>query len=281
MMPGVEFNDYTLNLEKHNHWLEAYLSNDLFLCETPQGLVAHSIEYLHRYNFSHHKYNGSFFSLNGEPLSQKIMIQFIARLYKHHRQMYSEVESCRKKIVEIKQSSMTLHDAKYDGLFQELEKLLLLSFTSEGLNNTFHNDLNLHNILSAYAYENFSKNITTLLTTEEQVFLSSIPAKRIDGNGTKNIGEIIQDAFNSFCTSTLGLYWLGLIKEYRPQTYFNVSIDTHKLSNELDELQINIQHSTLKSWIECSRNSLMRTLLNFDGQQESKDDLAFMPRFGF
>lgn len=60
-----------------------------------------------------------------------------------------------------------------------------------------------------------------------------MPAQRIDQSGTKYIGELIEDAFNSHCTSTPGPYWLGPLKEYRPNHRVNVIIDTAGLSAKL------------------------------------------------
>jgi hypothetical protein len=280
MMPGVHFDDNALNLEKYNNWFEAYLDDDLFLCETSQGLVANSVEYLHHYNASQHKYD-QFFSLNGEPLSDKVMIQFIARLHTQHLYLFSEAYQCRKKIVEMKKSSITLQHVKYDWLFQELEKLLLLSFTSAGLTSTFDSDFNLHNILSAYAYEQFNNIIQNLLTTDERDFLSTILAKRLDGNGTKSIGEIMEDAFTFSCTSTLGLYWLGLINEYRPQSLFNVNVDIHTLQNHLEELGLDVSESTLEFCIKSSRNALIDTFLNYKGQPKDEGDVHVITRFGY
>ncbi len=89
-----------------------------------------------------------------------------------------------------------------------------------------------------------------------------MPTQRIDQSGTKCIGRLIEDAFNSYCTSTPGLYWLGPLKEYRPNHRFNVIIDTTGLSSKLPQPGLDIPPTIIDLWITSSRNSLLMNYLN-------------------
>lgn len=280
LMPEVNFSVTHLHPDMKN-WSDAYDDKNILIHGPKNAPVASSITSLHQHNLINFKYSDmTIKGLDNQPLAGLDNINFLIALNKYHTKLLDQTMEAFSKNQSAPTSPMVLGHSKYQFLFDEVAKLILLSFTSTGLTSTDHTDLSMHNILSAFAYTNFIQIAESKISSNEIKQFLSIKLRRIDRNGGNMfIGEIIENAKNNFCTSTLGLYWLQLLKECKQEMkLFSVNIDTCHLSTVLNDLAFHAPTKMLENWVQESRKTAALKI-NPQEQFEEIGDI-YMPSFG-
>ncbi|KTC94192.1 hypothetical protein [Legionella erythra] len=218
MMPGVYFNEDYCSSD-YESWEELYLKDDVFISVENlhnEKHRAYSLETL----FLANKYRGYLRAIlcyddkeatEMSPLDQE---RFLCQLKKRYPAYYKEYQDAQPSKKELVLASMSKE--KLNIILDVVEVMLVLSCHKNGLSTTFLPG-GLTDSLSAYGYQFLTQVLSEHLTPEEREGLKSVWAKNIRSTSEKTVAELIESALNGSCTSTLGLYWLGLLKTLRPR----------------------------------------------------------------
>ncbi|CEG57256.1 hypothetical protein [Legionella fallonii] len=245
MMPGVFFDDsYCSN--NYDSWEELYLNDDLFI----------SLENLHHNNprafsletlFLTNKYNG-FLRTNLRYDDRQLMAmsaydqeRFLTQLKERYPSYYKEYLEAQPSKDELSQEITT---DKLNRILDAVEVMLVLSCHKGGLRSTSLPN-SLTDLLSAYGYELLIQALSDNLSNNEMEELKQLWAKNIRYQSEKTVQDLLDSALSGDCTTTLGLYWLGLLKEFRPKFSFTLNEDflskTHEnfvANNPIDSANI-------------------------------------------
>ncbi|MCL9682648.1 hypothetical protein [Legionella maioricensis] len=226
MMPEVFFRD-DYSSTAYESWEDLYLKDDLFI----------SLENLHNNNhqafsletvFLANKYNG-FLRTNLRFDDRKLTVmsnldqqRFLTQLKKRYPSYYEEYLDAQPSK---EQSSPTEIDKdKLNLILNTVEIMLVLSCHKGGLRSTTLPN-SITDFLSAYGYSLLTQVLSENLSKTEMEGLKHLWAKNIRNPSEKTVEDLIDSALGGACTTTLGLYWLGLIKEFRENFSFTLNQD--------------------------------------------------------
>ncbi|WED42589.1 hypothetical protein [Legionella cardiaca] len=231
MMPGVTFNpDYcSANYES---WEELYLKDDIFISmenllnNNPQAFSLETV-------FLSNKYNGYLrTTLRYGDLDQIVMTpsdqeRFLTQLkkrYPSYYQDYLDAQSSNDDLCSINIKTL-------NHLLDAVEVMLILSCHKGGLRSvSLPNSVSDH--LSSCGYQLLLQTISENLNENERQGLKKLWAKNIRNQSEKTVQDLIDSALNGACTTTLGLYWLGLLREFRQS--FSLIPNEHFLNKIYD-----------------------------------------------
>jgi hypothetical protein len=222
LMPGVLFDD-TYCSHILESWEELYLKDDIFV----------SLENLHQNKFRafsletiflSNKYNG--FLRTGlcyddrelTAMSKTDQERFLIQLKERYPSYYKEYLDVQPK----NDSSTAITANKLALLLDAVEIMLMFSCHKGGLRNTSLAN-SLTDLLSAYGYEFLRQTLSENLTKKEKDELQQLWTKNIQSNAEKTVQDLLDSALKGACTTTLGLYWIGFLKQFRQ--HFSIRVD--------------------------------------------------------
>ena len=256
MMPDVHFpEDYCSSQEES--WEEIYFNDDLFIAlenKYNNRLCAFSLETL----FLTNKYNGflrtelRFDDKNLMKMGKTDQVRFLTQLKMRYPEYYSEYLAA--------QSSESvflskINKDKINHLLNTVEIMLVLTFHKEGLHSTSLPD-SLPDLLSAYGYQLLIQAISEHLNDDEKEGLNYLWATNIHDQSQKTVPDLINSALGGECTTKLGLYWLGLIKEFRQG--FSFALDERVFINVYE----NYVNNNPVASIKISKSFFMHYILD-------------------
>lgn len=227
LMPEVHF-DPGYNSAAGESWKELYLKDDIFIArENLHGnrFSAFSLETV----FFANKFNGflrtnlRYDDIQRTLMSPRDQERFLAQLKERYPAYYQDYLEAQPE-----SSLMEISKEKLNLLLNTVEVMLLLSCHKGGLRNTTLPN-SVSDFLSAYGYDLLMNVISEQLSVKEQEGLKQLWAKNIHNSSEKTVRDLLDSALDGACTTTLGLYWLGLIKEFRQG--FALKADKLFLSN--------------------------------------------------
>jgi hypothetical protein len=271
MMPEVYFHsDYCSSA--YESWEELYLKDDLFIAMEylyDNRLRALSLETV----FLANKYNGFLRTeLRYDDVKLTVMgtqdkKRFLAQLRERYPSYYKEYVDAQPSKDE--DSLTAINRETLNLILNAMEVMLVLSCHKGGLRNTTLPNSST-DLLSAYGYEILRQTLSEHLTKEEREAIKKLWAKNIRNQSEKTVEDLLDSALKGACTTTLGLYWLGLIKEVRQN--FSLSFNKVFVDNLYDNFVSNNPDSTMISktlFSTCIRENLRyiaAEMLNPEGE---------------
>ncbi|MDX1837097.1 hypothetical protein DIZ81_07425 [Legionella taurinensis] len=235
MMPEVHF-DENYSSNAYETWEELYLKDDVFVSlDNLKGkkYIAYSLETVYLAN----KYKGflrttlHFDDVEATEMSERDQERFLSQLKKRYPEYYKEYLNVQPNKAEL--SLTSIGKEKLNAILDAVEVMLVLSCQKGGLTSNFLPG-GLTDALSSYGYQLLIQVLSDTLSPEEKKGLDYLWAKNIQTNAERTVGDLINSALHGSCTTTLGLYWLGLLKTLRPQ--LTLAIDekfVDKIYNDL------------------------------------------------
>ncbi|KTD35923.1 hypothetical protein Lnau_0907 [Legionella nautarum] len=236
VMPGVYFDDTYCSYVLES-WEELYLKDDIFISLEnlyQNKFRAFSLETI----FLSNKNNG--FLRTGlryddrqlTPMSKTDQKRFLTQLKKRYPLHYQEYLDAQPK----DGSSTIITVNSLYIILDTVEIMLMLSCHKGGLRNTSSAN-SLTDCLSAYGYELLRQTLSENLTKKEKEGLQQLWAKNIHSDAEKTVQDLLDSALKGACTTTLGLYWLGLLKQFRQ--HFSLRVDESFLSETYERFVAN------------------------------------------
>ncbi|KTD48950.1 hypothetical protein Lrub_1301 [Legionella rubrilucens] len=218
MMPEVYFEkEYSSN--SYETWEELYLKDDVFISlDNLKGnkYIAYSLETV----FLANKYKGflrttlHFDDVRGTEMSERDQERFLSQLKRRYPEYYQEYVNVQPDKAEI--SLDTIDKEKLTVILDAVEVMLVLSCHKGGLTSNFLPG-GLTDALSSYGYQLLIQVLSDTLSSDEKKGLDYLWVKNIQTKSERTVADLINSALHGSCTTTLGLYWLGLLKALRPQ----------------------------------------------------------------
>lgn len=151
-------------------------------------------------------------------MSETDQERFLIQLKKRYPLYYKEYLDAQSK----NESSTAITANRLAILLDAVEIMLIFSCHKNGLRNTSLPN-SLTDVLSAYGYEFLRQTISENLTKKEKDGLQQLWANNIHSNAEKTVQDLLDSALKGACTTTLGLYWIGFLKQYRQD--FSLRVD--------------------------------------------------------
>ena len=237
-MPEVYFDpDYTS--ASYESWEELYLKDDVFI--SLENLYANrprafSLETI----FLSNKHNGflrtdlRYDDRQLTVMSVRDQERFLLQLKERYPSYYKEYLEAQPSKDE--SSLMEISSDKLNYMLNTVELMLVLSCHKGGLRSTTLPN-SITDFLSAYGYELLIHTLSENFNKKEREVLKQLWAKNIRNSSEKTVHDLIDSALNGACTTTLGLYWLGLVKELRQN--FSLTLTESLLTGIYDHFVTN------------------------------------------
>ena len=246
MMPEVYFHDDYCSAAFES-WKDLYLKDDLFIAlehlhdNRPLALSLETVFLANKYNGflrTELRYDDKKLTVMGQQDKKRFLAQLKERYPSYYKE-YLEVQPSKDEVslAAINQDTLNL-------ILNAVEIMLVLSCHKGGLRSTTLPN-SLSDRLSAYGYEILRQTLSEHLSKEEQEAVKQLWAKNIRNQSEKTVEDLLDSALQGSCTTTLGLYWLGLIKELRQdfslsfnETFVNQLYDNFVSNNPIDSVAV-------------------------------------------
>lgn len=268
MMPTVYF-DPTYCSSELETWEEIYLKNDLFISlenlETNKHR-AFSLEtvFLHNKNAGFLRTGLRYDDRQHNKMSELDQERFLNQLKIRYPMYYN-------KYLEFQPSATkdSLEDTsveKSDLILNAIEVMLVLSCHVGGLHNTALPG-SISDALSAYGYQLLIQTLSENLKQDQLEGFKCLWAKSIHTDSEKTVEELINSALGGACTTKLGMYWLGLLRQLRPS--ISLDMPTALLTVIFNDLVknntlecANLTKSFLSQALADNKRFILRELVN-------------------
>ncbi|CEK11484.1 hypothetical protein [Legionella hackeliae] len=257
LMPEVTFSSDYCSAE-YETWEELYLKDDIFISlefllnNKPQAFSLETV-------FLSNKHNGylrttlRYGDKNQTAMSLHDQERFLAQLQRRYPSYYKDYLDVQPSEDDL----LSINIKTLNHLLDAVEVMLVLSCHKGGLRSVSLPN-SVTDYLSALGYELLLKTISENLTKTESEGLKKFWAKNIHNQSEKTVHDLLDSALNGACTTTLGLYWLGLLREFRQN--FSLKVNDPFLNKFYETFILNnpvqIMNISKKLFVACIRDNM-------------------------